>query len=1174
MKKLLLNRWTLSLVGLLLLLSVVWLLGPYFAFGDARPLFGIAGRFIATLLLLLVWVAAMLWRTYREMRGSRKLVEQVAAQADAPAVEVAKPVETADTAQLRQRFEDAVGRLKKDRRGGGNLYRLPWYVIIGPPGSGKTTALVNSGLRFPMEQELGKRAIRGVGGTRNCDWWFTDEAVLLDTAGRYTTQDSDRIADGTGWAQFLQLIKRHRRRRPINGVLIAYSASDLLMRSAADFDSDLMAIRQRAAELNRNLGIGLPVYLLVTKVDLVEGFREYFDNLDIAGRRQVWGATFALDDSRTGRALKTLPAEFDALLERLNHGVNQRLRDERDTRRRSLLYGFPQQFASLKPRLLELVNGAFGGTEHDSRLFLRGVYFTSGTQEGTPIDRLLGSLGRSFGLAGESRAFAPEAGRAYFIERLLRDVILQEAGLAGTDRRAEFQKAALQLGAYAAVAVLAVSALIAFAVSHRKNTTYLHDAADAVATLEKTPATSGDGAGLSLQLPRLATLRGVQDVATHGGKRAPWSMHSGLYQGRAVGAAARDAYSRELNAELVPSLARAFEQRMDMLAGEPDKLYEYLKGYLMLAEPKRLVPEQLAFLAAIEWERQYADQPQVRTDLVTHLEALLTDDRLQPITVDPALVTRARNALSVATPASLAYSRLKLAYTGGDWPPLRFDQQVQGLDTVMRRRSGRGFAEPMPALFTKDAFREISDKGGAEIARSLEEDAWVFGDAGLPRDMDGRLTQDVMTIYEREYIAAWDALLADLEVKPLGGVDSAAKNLGILGSGSSPLKVLLTIVSEHTNLAQPEAESAAAGLAEKAIQKASSSTLGKLLKGAGVQDPAAPVVAAVKPGEAITEHFADLHRLVAGPPGQAPIDRTLALLGQMSTQLGAMGDAVGGAAALQEITSGGGGGGTARAIEIEAAQLPPAVSGILGPLAGSSQALVRTQASGELAQLYRGEVVSECNAIVSGRYPFTRGGAVDVPVADFARLFGAGGVFDSFFKAQLAPLVDTTHSPWRWREAAGGSMGLPASIPRQFEAVERIRQQYFRSGGAEPALRFTLTPEYLDADVRRFVLEAGGQRYEYSHGPQARWAIAWPSEAAEQVVASFDTGAGPAASVVFDGPWAIFRLLDAATVTAQNDVRFRVALGAGNHTARLALDATSIRNPFGNPAVARFRCGG
>ena len=101
-------------------------------------------------------------------------------------------------------------------------------VIIGAPGSGKTTALVNSGLHFPLEQRSGKGALRGVGGTRNCDWWFTDEAVFLDTAGRYTTQDSDADADSAGWSEFLKLLQKYRKRRPVNGVILTISAQDLM----------------------------------------------------------------------------------------------------------------------------------------------------------------------------------------------------------------------------------------------------------------------------------------------------------------------------------------------------------------------------------------------------------------------------------------------------------------------------------------------------------------------------------------------------------------------------------------------------------------------------------------------------------------------------------------------------------------------------------------------------------------------------------------------------------------------------------------------------------------------------------------------------------------------------------------------------------------------------------
>src|ERR1051325_5674967 len=132
-----------------------------------------------------------------------------------------------EVAPVRQRFTEALALLKKSRgaRGGPALASLPWYVIIGPPGAGKTTALQNSGLRFPLAERFGNEALRGVGGTRNCDWWFTDDAILVDTAGRYVTQDSDANADSAEWQGFLALLKKHRRRRPLNGVLVAISLS-------------------------------------------------------------------------------------------------------------------------------------------------------------------------------------------------------------------------------------------------------------------------------------------------------------------------------------------------------------------------------------------------------------------------------------------------------------------------------------------------------------------------------------------------------------------------------------------------------------------------------------------------------------------------------------------------------------------------------------------------------------------------------------------------------------------------------------------------------------------------------------------------------------------------------------------------------------------------------------
>ena len=214
---------------------------------------------------------------------------------------------SAEAAKLRERFEEAVATLTKERRAGHSLYDLPWYVFIGAPGSGKTTALINSGLKFPLEQRVGKGAVRGVGGTRNCDWWFTDEAVFLDTAGRYTTQDSDATSDSEGWKEFLALLTKYRKRRPVNGIVLTVSAQDLMTLGESGREANVEAARRRLVELSNELRIQLPVYVMVTKCDMVAGFTEYFDDLTQEGRAQVWGVTFPYEQTLDGSAPRAFP---------------------------------------------------------------------------------------------------------------------------------------------------------------------------------------------------------------------------------------------------------------------------------------------------------------------------------------------------------------------------------------------------------------------------------------------------------------------------------------------------------------------------------------------------------------------------------------------------------------------------------------------------------------------------------------------------------------------------------------------------------------------------------------------------------------------------------------------------------------------------------------------------
>lgn len=338
---------------------------------------------------------------------------------------------------LREKFESSTDALADGRvtRADGTklpVYELPWYVVVGAPGSGNSTVLQQSGLRFPLQGDGNPAQLTGVGGTRYCDWWFSDEAVFIDTAGRYVAHESrylkDSLAGSASWHAFLGLLKDTRREKPINGAIVTVSVTDLLLWSKPERQQFSAHVRMRLSEIYAGLDTRFPVYLLITKMDLLAGFHEFFGDMDDQARTQVWGTTFepGLDPVDIAR---NYPPDFAVLQGRLYAEMLARLEQEPDLTRRASIYRFPQQFHAIGPLVQEFIGMAFSMQVDHQPTMLRGAYFISATQVGKPIDRVMRTLERAFKVEHrEVEASGPS--RSYFVTGLLRDVVFPEAGLA------------------------------------------------------------------------------------------------------------------------------------------------------------------------------------------------------------------------------------------------------------------------------------------------------------------------------------------------------------------------------------------------------------------------------------------------------------------------------------------------------------------------------------------------------------------------------------------------------------------------------------------------------------------------------------------------------------------------------------------------------------------------
>ena len=409
---------TTLLLVLIILLLLIWFGGEQFHVDKRIRIFGVTG-------LLLIAVAMVVVQKVMAVRSALLIEQKLKAQAQEQ-VASARPDQRADVQAVQSQLDEAIQALKTSRLGKGALYKLPWYMIIGPPGSGKSTALQESGLNFPYTSQ-GKKGVRGVGGTRNCDWWFTNEAILLDTAGRYTTEIDDREE----WIGFLNLLKQARKKKPINGAMVAVSLSDLLGATDEQLEAHAKNIRNRIDELTTQLEIVFPVYMLFTKCDLLQGFVEFFEDFSKNDRSQVWGCSLPYAPSAGKPYREIFEEETTKLFRNLSSQRLQSLASERPPQKKQNIFLFPLQFHAGVKKMSDFVEMLFRPNPFQETSYFRGFYFTSGTQEGSPIDRAMGAVARGLGLERQLLPAQHPSGRSYFLTRLLREVVFPEAGLAG-----------------------------------------------------------------------------------------------------------------------------------------------------------------------------------------------------------------------------------------------------------------------------------------------------------------------------------------------------------------------------------------------------------------------------------------------------------------------------------------------------------------------------------------------------------------------------------------------------------------------------------------------------------------------------------------------------------------------------------------------------------------------
>ncbi len=341
------------------------------------------------------------------------------------------PAARARLDDLRRKFEEGIATFKDH---GKDIYSVPWYVLVGEPGSGKTEAVRHCNVGFPpgLQDQL-----QGAGGTLNMNWWFTNHAVILDTAGRLMFEEVVPGATNE-WKEFLRLLRQVRPNCPINGMLLVIPADSLIKDSANEIEAKGGKIAEQLDSIQRALGVRFPVFVIISKSDLINGFREFFEDLtDPVLQHQMlgWSNPNPLDTPFKPEEVEKHLSTVSARLQRKRLGLMVDPAPKNDQSNTKLdevdaLYAFPDAIAKIGPRLRRYLEMVFVAGEWSQKpLFLRGIYFTSSMRQGEPLDAdLAEALGVDVGKLPESGFLKPRD-ISYFLKDLFMDKVFRERGL-------------------------------------------------------------------------------------------------------------------------------------------------------------------------------------------------------------------------------------------------------------------------------------------------------------------------------------------------------------------------------------------------------------------------------------------------------------------------------------------------------------------------------------------------------------------------------------------------------------------------------------------------------------------------------------------------------------------------------------------------------------------------
>ncbi|MCF6204770.1 MAG: type VI secretion system membrane subunit TssM [Methylococcaceae bacterium] len=1172
-------------LGFTISLVAVWWLGPKWEFRGAFPLGSTLSRVLVTIFIFLI--AAVGYGFY----SRRKVKNLEQEKLDAEEADAARPYIEA----LEGRLDDSLLLLKDNLKVKNFLYKLPWYMVIGVEDSGKTSLVNRSGQKFELTTVTNasgktdgiRRRRDAVNLPHDIDWWISHDAILIDPDGLLITQrptadeTNSRLAERL-WLHFIEWVGKTRNKRPLNGVILTIDFAKLASQQASDRKAYSTILRARLRETMEQLGTRLPVYVVLTKFDLIKGFDTFFQNISKSQRDEVFGITFTFDAKADDNDwLDELDVWYDKFISIINEESFDLMAKATTLRERENLFSFARELIGIKQALQEFLADVLESDPYSTPALVRGLYFTSVYQHGIPSNPFEDASSKNYQMPlVASTAFPATSSAIYFARSLFFKVIYPEAGLAG-DNQQVVDKRNKVIKIAAVVAGIGLSTLIGgwqyYYLRNSRSTDIALTESVAFNSIDISDRIDTTGKKL---LPPLNHIRKAAMVYADYGDKWPVVAEMGLYQGRTIGPETVQAYQDQLATRFLPELGAGVVEFINASPKASNDKLMALRVYRMIEDMenrrKKIVVDWMAKL----WQDKFPEKRPIQEQLMVHLDYAM-DHVKADLPAYKRWVTDTQKELLTIPLTNRVYRTMKQNAASEFASPLDLRAAIgPAFDIIYKNESERrrptveeeieSFTEEpnfiekedsennivensylIPAMLTAAGFKDYFVEQNDNITDIALVDSWVLGirdSVKYSKEDEKMLRTKIRTMYVADYINTWEETLNRLEVQEFKNIPHAVKILKSLVGKYQPLQRMVNTVQDNSQIYAPASKDKEAKAALQTdpnrkraheIDQAFSS-LANLTKAKEKTPPYLQEV--VKSIDAVYDYMLTIQDASdqGGKALQATQDR-FALRGSDPITV------------LERIADG----------------LPEPLNIQLRDVAKQSWQVVLIRALQELERKWDADVYQFFEQRLKYKYPFQKN-RQDAAIKDFEAFFGSKGILSTFYNDHLRVFLednlDALYSEDR------GEYLINTDLIKQLDKAWAIEEAFFNTQGALH-VPYSIEPMGLSGTSRRSVLNADGQIIPYNHGSTYPVDMLWPNtlrKKAESKVVVVNRR-GESQMIKYNGPWSWFRLVQHANQKRAANNSLILSYSLNGSVMKYQLHSDSSNNPFSSNQLRHYK---